>query len=218
MEKNPFIAGAHSLIGILLGSGNQKDKETDLAQISCILDFTMRMNSDLNIIFYETTYLKDANLDMKKDAERLFKECVSILGYEGSLESCRREDDWETLRILLDEYVEVINVVSSNPDIVSKGIDRKKVDLKFSIDRVIQFINHYNQFIKQGNKHYNKFNSIINQYEANSQCIQTMPIQFEKLKNDIQKSIEKFNYAYNLPEISGSELKTLMYGRLEYGP
>jgi hypothetical protein len=218
LESNPFIAGAHSLIGILLGSGNQKDKETDLAQISCILDFTMRMNSDLNIIFYETTYLKDANLEMKQDCEKLFKECVSILGYSESLETCRREDDWENLRILLDEHISIMNTMEGNPDLQTKGLDRKRIDLQFSIDRVIQFINSYNQFIKQGNKHYNKFNTIIEQYEENSQCIKTMPVQFEKLKNDIQRSIDKFNYAYNLPEISGSELKTLMYGRVEFRP
>ncbi|MEL6986916.1 MAG: hypothetical protein AAGK97_03710, partial [Bacteroidota bacterium] len=45
LESNPFIAGAHSLIGILLGGGDKKTKAEELNQIACILDFTMQMNS-----------------------------------------------------------------------------------------------------------------------------------------------------------------------------
>ena len=216
MESNPFIAGAYSLFGIFLGNGNAKNKEAELQQISCILDFTMRMNSDLNIIYYETEFLKDANNSLKLECEKLFEECARVIDYDKSLSTCRSTDDWENLRVMLDEHIETIAILQAQPDLQTKGIQRKTVDLKFSIDRVIQFIHHYDQFVKQGNKHYNKFNIILNQYQSGESCSQSMPYQFEKLKADITRSIEKFNHAYNLPEIRGSELKLLMYGGVDH--
>ena len=112
---------------------------------------------------------------------------------------------------MLDIYVE--NLEEELADPANNYIAyKKKVDLEFSIDRLLQFMNKYNVFISSGEKYYQKFKTILNNYANDSVCESQLPHQFSDLKEDIDHSIIKFNEAYNISELRGSKLKDLMYG------
>jgi len=93
-----------------------------------------------------------------------------------------------------------------------KGVYKKQVNLEFAVDRLLDYINKYSTFVAQGEKYYQKFKSIIDNYENKVSCADKLPRQFEDLKKDIDISIEKFNNSYNLTELKGSKLKDLLYG------
>ncbi len=210
-ESNPFVSLVYSLAASLFGNGEKSDREEELNQIACILDFTVRMNADLNLIYYETEFLKESNIALKEECVLLFKEYTDVIGYKTSLTRCRNEDDWERLFEFLDDYVENLEVDLEDPSSNYKAY-KKQVDLEFSIDRLLHFMNKYNVFISQGEKYYQKFKTILNNYTNDSICQSQLPYQFSELKNDIDDSIIKFNEAYNISELRGSKLKDLMYG------
>ncbi len=89
-------------------------------------------------------------------------------------------------------------------------------NIEFPIDRLLQFINQYNQFINEGVKFYQKFSVILNSYENEKQCESKLPTEYTKLKNDIDVAIEKFNVAYRPVEINGTKMKQILYGLNEY--
>ena len=93
LQANPFISATFSIVSTLFSEGDNSQKEKDLEQISCILDFTVRMNADLNTIYYETEYLKQNNLALKEDCMALFSEYSKPIGYFVTLDKCRKEDE-----------------------------------------------------------------------------------------------------------------------------
>jgi hypothetical protein len=231
LQANPYISTAFSLVGLMLGSKDKDDKEkkVDVDKISCIMDFTVRMNADLSTIYYETGYLRDANLTLKKDCEALFTDCARQVGYTIPLEHCRNSDDWERLYGLMDNLVAKALGESStgntgnnnggynNGNNGGSQIDTKlsgkvETNLQFAVDRVLLFINRYSDFVNQGNEYYKKFAKITSSYENEKVCSSVMPEQFTNMKKDIEQTIDKFNSAYKMPEVQGSKLKDMMYG------
>ena len=73
LESNPFLSATFSVVSSFLGEGDSKEREKELESMSCILDFTVRMNGDLNVIYHETEYLKTANKTLKENCEKLFE-------------------------------------------------------------------------------------------------------------------------------------------------
>ncbi len=223
-QTNPYLSAAFTVVGMVTSLGeNSTDKKESLQKVSCILDFTVRMHNDLNVIYYETGYLRDANLTLKKECEVLFSECARQVGYSIPLISCRDSDDWERLYTMLDTYVakamgENNNTAPSpygnNPPLPpdEKLINKATVNLQFSIDRVTQFIERYSNFVGQGAEYYKKFSKIADSYENEKLCTETLPAQFKQLKADIDQTLEKFNSAYRMPEVQGSKLKDMLYG------
>jgi len=101
----------------------------------------------------------------------------------------------------------------SNADpLRTKHAYKMQVDLEFSIDRLMQFMDEYAAFIGQGEKYYEKFQTILGNYANEEICQSALPRQFESLKRDIEISILKFTEAYNISELQGSKLKDLMHG------
>jgi len=47
-------------------------------------------------------------------------------------------------------------------------------------------------------------------------AISSLPLEYTKLKSDIDIAIEKFNTAYRPVEINGTKMKQLLYGINEY--
>ncbi|MFK8004941.1 MAG: hypothetical protein AB8H03_01160 [Saprospiraceae bacterium] len=212
LETNPFVSMTFSLVSSFVGGGDRKNREEDLEKIACILDFTVRMNADLNIVYYETEYLKESNDALKLECINLFKDYTKVVGYKIPLNECRKDDDWETILIQLDEYVASLAEKNSSNKLIAY---KQQVNLEFSIDRLLQFMNKYSSFISQGEQYYQKFNTILNNYENEDVCQNQMPHLFTELKDDVKQSILKFNEAYNISELHGSKLKDLMYGVTE---
>jgi hypothetical protein len=227
-QTNPYLSAAFTVVGMItsLGEGGQSDKKESVEKMSCILDFTVRMHGDLNTIYYETGYLRDANLTLKKECEMLFGECSRQVGYSIPLVSCRESDDWERLYTMLDTYVskalgEIPNTPSPNqggygmppgnggdPKLITKAT----INLQFSIDRVTQFIDKYSSFVSQGSEYHKKFSKIVDSYENEKSCSEAVPAQFKQLRTDIDQTLDKFNSAYKMPEVQGSKLKDMLYG------
>ncbi|MBL7826841.1 MAG: hypothetical protein JNJ57_09440 [Saprospiraceae bacterium] len=219
-QSNPFLSAAFSMIGMVIGGGEEKDKKESMDRVACILDFTVRMYNDLNVIYYETGYLRDANLTLKKDCEALFSDCARQVGYTITLEGCRQSDDWERLYSLLDNLVAkalgetaASQGFPSQPD--TKLLLKAETNLQFAIDRVVQFINRYSDFVNQGNEYYKKFAKIADSYENEKSCTNVLPDEFRQLKTDIDQTLEKFNSAYRMPEVQGSKLKDMLYGTID---
>lgn len=224
-QTNPFLSAAFSIVGLALGGGEDKEKKENIDKIACVLDFTVRMHNDLNVIYYETGYLRDANLTLKKECEALFSDCARQVGYTIPLVSCRDGDDWERLYSMLDNYVakalgEAANTampagnlsaaLPPTPD--PRLLARATTNLQFSIDRVGLFIEKYSNFVSQGGEYYKKFSKIASSYENEKACSSVLPDQFRQLKNDIDETLDKFNSAYKMPEVQGSKLKDMLYG------
>ncbi len=214
LESNPYVSIASTLVNFLVIDGDSEEKEKDLNKIACIMDFTMRMNSDLSIINHETGFLRQYNTTLKEECVVLFEEYTKVLGYTTPLDRCRKSDDWDKIIELLDTYVEEMDMtIKKTPN--DKGVYKKQVNLDFAVDRLLDYINKYTLFVSQGEKYYQKFKGIVNSYENEAKCANQLPKPFSDLKKDIDNSIEKFNTSYNLAELKGSKMKDLLYGRSE---
>ena len=128
-----------------------------------------------------------------------------------SLQDCRREDDWEVVYELLDEYMLSMEDNNKQED-KSQVFYNQQINIIFAIDRLMQFMDKYSTFISSGEKYYQKFQTILGNYANEDICQSKLPHQFRDLKKDIEMSILKFNEAYNISELQGSKLKDLMYG------
>lgn len=212
LGQNIYTSSIDMFIKLFNSDASPKEKESELKKIECIMDFTLRMNNDLNTIYFETAFLQKSNDKVMQDLERLFRDYTKPIKYVTPLKECRANDDWDVVKNKLDDYIEHLNSVSNNPAKVMK----MQVDLNFPIDRLLQFITQYNNFIDQGGKFYEKFKIILNSYENEQQCSSSLPIGYKKLKSDIDIAIEKFNTAYKPVEINGSKMKEILYGINEY--
>ena len=119
---------------MMVSNLSKEEKEKELANVECILDFTLRMQTDLNTIYFETAYLQASNESIKQDIETLFKDYTKSLNYIVQLSECRKNDDWDAITSKLDTYLETMNK--------AEGAQKNKllINLEFPIDRLIQFI------------------------------------------------------------------------------
>ncbi|MEO1262582.1 MAG: hypothetical protein AAFZ15_27495 [Bacteroidota bacterium] len=212
LQSNPFISATYTMVSVLMGENSSKEKEKDMEEVACILDFTVRMNADLNVIRNETEYLKNANQGLKEDCEKLFQEYTKPVGYLVRLEDTRTNDDWGVLSNKLEDCTRDVESELQVKGTVTINTSRLIVDMEFATQRVIDFINKYSNFINQGTQYYQKFDSVISNYQYENSCEEELPRQFEEMKADIKSTIEKFQNTYDLPELQGSRLKDLMFG------
>lgn len=212
LEGNPFVSATFTLVSVLLGENGRREKEANVDKISCILDFTLSMNGDLNTIRNETDFLKTSNHDLKSDLEKLFHDYTKVINYLVPLETTRTNDDWETLFLRLDERMADLNNQLLDPAGPSIEASRQLVNLEFATQRVSGMIAEYADFIDKGTQYYQKFSSIISNYENEELCAEKMPRQFDEMREDIDATISKFENTYDLPELQGSRLKNLMFG------
>ena len=209
LHSNPYMSATFSLLATFIGEGETKERQEEFEQISCILDFTVRMGAELSIIQHETEYLRTANQALKSECERLFEDYVKVVGYLVPLEKCRISDDWESVYLSLDAFTAGLegDLGASAP-----RWGREQINLEFATQRVADFIGQYQLFVSQGAQYYQKFDNIVSTYENEDACKQALPRQFEELRGDIRQTIDKFSRTYNLPEIQGSRLKDLLFG------
>lgn len=210
LGTNTLVSVVNTFTNLLVANLSKEDKEKELANVECILDFTLRMQNDLNTIYFETSFLQKSNEKIKEDIEVLFKEYTKPIGYPNTLDSCRTNDDWDTLTQKMDEYL------LKQKTIQGPMLQKMIINMEFPVDRLIQFIGQYNNFIDLGGKFYEKFKIILNSYENEKQCESKLPLEYKKLKLDIDVAIDKFNKAYKPVEINGSKMKELLYGLNEF--
>lgn len=210
LGTNTIVSVVQTFTNMLSSSLTKDEKEKELSNIECILDFTLRMQNDLNTIYFETAFLHKSNEKMKTEIEVLFKDYTKPINYFTTLEQCRSNDDWENVTIKMEEYLTKMKTATSTQQY------KMQVNLEFPIDRLLQFISLYNNFIDQGGKFYEKFKVILNSYENEKQCETKLPLEYKKLKTDIDVAIDKFNIAYKPVEINGTKMKEILYGLNEF--
>jgi hypothetical protein len=211
LEKNIYTNILSSLIKIFNAPKDKTDKTTDLKSIECIVDFTLQMHQDLKTIFYETAFLQQSNEGIKLGIEQLFKDYTKPIRYESSLADCRGNDDWDRVEDLLDIYMRKLNEAVATKEMAVKT-NKLQVNLEFQVDRLLQFIGQYNNFIEQGERYYEKFKLVLNNYANKQACSNVIPQEYIKLSDDIDIAINKFKTAYRPVEVNGSKLKELLYG------
>lgn len=210
LGANPYISIINTFSNLLVSSLSKPEKDAEIQKIECILDFTIRMQNDLNTIYFETAYLQCSNEKIKQDLENLFKDYTKCTGYTNTITICRTQDDWDNVTQKLNDYLVKMKTMPAAKQ------NKMQIDLEFPIDRLIQFITQYNDFINEGEKFYQKFNTILESYENGKQCESKLPIEYKKLKEDVKIAIEKFNIAYKPVEINGTKMKEILYGINEF--
>lgn len=98
LGTNTIVSVVNTFSNMLVSGLTKEEKETELKNIECIIDFTLRMQGDLNTIYFETAYLQKSNEKIKEDIEILFRDYTKPIDYLVSLEQCRSNDGWETVR------------------------------------------------------------------------------------------------------------------------
>lgn len=216
LGNNIYASVTHSLISLFTtGGASQTEKEKNLKDIECILDFTLRMHNDLNTIYFETVFLQKSNENIMAELQQLFVDFTKPIKYRTALKDCRDTDDWDAVYENLDAYLEKLNTAIAQPNTQYKA-HKMQINLEFPIDRLLQFITQYNAFIDQGAKFYEKFGIMLNSYENEKLCAGKIPVEYKKLKENIVIAIDKFNTAYKPVEINGSKMKEILYGINEY--
>ncbi|ESU21487.1 hypothetical protein FSS13T_26430 [Flavobacterium saliperosum S13] len=210
LGTNTIVSVVQTFTNMIASSLTKEEKEKELANVDCILDFTLRMQNDLNTIYFETAFLQTSNEKIKKEIELLFKDYTKPIGYVATLENCRTNDDWETITQKMEEYLAKMKTTTGTSQY------KMQVNMEFPIDRLLQFITQYNNFIDQGGKFYEKFKIILNSYENAKQCETKLPLEYKKLKADIDVAINKFNVAYKPVEVNGTKMKEILYGLNEF--
>jgi hypothetical protein len=210
LGTNTIVSVVQTFTNMLSSSLTKEEKEKELGNIECVLDFTLRMQNDLNTIYFETAFLQKSNEKMKSEIEVLFKDYTKPINYFTTLEQCRTNDDWENITLKMEEYLSKMKTITGTQQY------KMQVNLEFPIDRLLQFISLYNNFIDQGGKFYEKFKVILNTYENEKQCESKLPLEYKKLKADIDVAIDKFNIAYKPVEINGTKMKEILYGLNEF--
>jgi len=210
LGTNTIVSVVQTFTSMIASSLTKEEKEKELANVECVLDFTLRMQNDLNTIYFETAYLQTSNDKIKQEIELLFKDYTKPIGYLAALEDCRINDDWESITQKTEEYLAKMCIATGSSQ------NKMQVNIEFPIDRLLQFITQYNNFIDQGGKFYEKFRIILNSYENEKQCETKLPMEYKKLKADIDVAIQKFNVAYKPVEINGSKMKEILYGLNEF--
>lgn len=210
LGTNTLVSVINTFSNMIVSGLSKEEKEAELSKIECILDFTLRMQTDLNTIYFETAYLQASNNAIKEDIETLFKDYTKSINYMVALSECRNNDDWDKVSSQLDTYIIAMDK--------AEGVQKNKmlINLEFPIDRLIQFITQYNNFINEGEKFYQKFSIILNSYENEKQCESKLPLEYKRLKSDIDIAIDKFNVAYRPVEINGTKMKEILYGINEF--
>ncbi len=215
LENNIYTSTLHSFVSLFSNNSSKQKKQESIKEIECILDFTLRMHNSLNTIYFETAFLQKSNNTIIEELEKLFIDYTKPINYKVALKDCRNNDDWDTVRGHLTNYLTELDKVAKDKTKQFKA-HKMKIDLAFPIDRLLQFITQYNSHIDLGTKFYEKFGIMLNSYENEERCATKIPIEYSKLKDNIKTSIEKFNNAYRPVEINGSKMKQVLYGMNEY--
>lgn len=216
LGNNIYTSVIYSFVSLFTNTSTSKEeKDSSMKNVECILDFTLRMHNDLNTIYFETAFLEKKNDNISEAIKELFTDYTKPLNYTTGLEECRSTDDWENITKALDAYLDNMDKAMEDPS-KEKGARSLRINLEFPIDRLLQFITQYNNFINEGVNFYEKFSIMLSSYENEQQCSSKTPIEYTHLKDGIKVTIEKFNSAYKPVEINGSKMKQLLYGISDY--
>jgi hypothetical protein len=188
--------------GIVSG---QKDKDENISQLYCILDFTSSASQELTIIKYDLKYLEFAIDKMLEDYENLFKSYTTLVGYKNDFTTYKTDQN-ENLEEKIKEYFESIGSIE-----ISKK-DKLIKSTKFELKQVIDAHVKYENFITQNTAYYEKFELIINNINpncSNAQINLAIKDKYDIVKNNLATAKQSFKDAFS-NTIKRSYLKDLI--------
>ncbi len=213
LDNNPFVSLGFTLVSSVFGNDNKNERKEHIEKVSCILDMTIQLHSDLKLIYHETEIMKNSSESILNECEKLFANVVNTVDFRRDIKECRKNDGWEDLQGKIDLYFEDRKeAIGKNHSVKTAKSLSDDIDIDFSINRITYFLENYEEFITRSERQYEKFASIINRYEINSGCAEALPKEFTQLKADIDSVTDKFRNAYKLSELNGSKLKNMLYG------
>lgn len=213
LAANPYVSLTTSVISSFFGNGDKRQRSSEINSISCMLDFTVSMYSDLKIIYFETEYLRLNNKELLEACNQLFRDYTKAIDYKRSLTVCRDTDDWDVVDGKIEKIISSLRKNNASADYSErKKFIKEMNNLEFSIDRLLGFIDDYSEFVSGGERYYQKFLSIIRSYKHKDLCVEHLPKTYAELEQEIELSIEKFNTAYKIAELQGTKLRDLLYG------
>lgn len=107
LGDNIYTSVVHSFVSLFNNEDkSKKEKEENLEDVECILDFTLRMHNDLNTIYFETAFLQKSNDNIMAELQQLFVDFTKPIKYNTALSDCRNTDDWDRVRENLNNYLE----------------------------------------------------------------------------------------------------------------
>src|SRR5690606_22676780 len=74
LGTNTIVSVVNTFSNMMISGLSKDEKESELKNIECIIDFTLRMQGDLNTIYFETAFLHKSNEKVKEDMETLFRD------------------------------------------------------------------------------------------------------------------------------------------------
>jgi len=99
LGNNIYTSITHSIVSLFNNNNASKEeKEENMKDVECVLDFTLRMHNELNTIYFETAFLQKSNNNVVKELEQLFVDYAKPIKYRLPLKECRNMDDWDSLR------------------------------------------------------------------------------------------------------------------------
>ena len=120
----------------MLVSYTHRNKEIN--DISCLLDFTLAMQSDLKIIYYETDFLHMQNDELRHACLQLFNDYTKVIRYDKSLEYCRNNDDWDMIFHKLDMLEQRMNGFDST-GLLKVEETKALSQLLFNVEMLMEF-------------------------------------------------------------------------------
>lgn len=211
--ENPSLAAAGFLAETYAAASPRPLPREELERLTCILDFSLRVHSDLRQIAYETEFLAQANSQLQEECRELFGDYTRVIGYSVPIDRCRSADDWDAVALALDRHIRSMRQrMESNAPEDRQQLIRDHINLEFSVDRLLNFIRNYQFHIQQGGQYYQKFRTILEGHSPNAACAEEIPPAWGQLKDEVALSVESFCQAYEVPEFKGSRLKDLLYG------
>lgn len=172
---------------------DQKDKDKNIEQLYCILDFTSSASQELTIIKYDLKYLEFSIDKMLLDYENLFKSYTSLVGYQNDFATYKNDPN-ENLQEKIKEYFENIRSIE-----ISKK-DKLIKSTKFELKQVIDAHVNYENFIAQNTAYYEKFELIINGISptcSDANVNLSIKNKYEVVKNNLATAKQSFKDAFS---------------------
>jgi hypothetical protein len=160
-------------------------------------------------VYREMMYLRIRNESLLQDCKHLFVQYTSVVDYHTNLELTRGTDNWEALEAQID-LLEQNWGQAFDKDPNSQW--RKHIDIEFSVDRVLDFLNRYLDHVRDCRMHFQALEKWAIQERQYHSVDPHLQEDWKWLERQVRQALLRFESAYALPEIEGSRLKDLLYG------
>jgi len=193
--------------------GTPEARQEILDSVACLLNYIMGMQTDLNALYYDNKLLYLRTTDLRQRCEKLFADYAAAVDYTKPLADCRATDDWDVLDTYIERRAKEIREGQDASDPAVKEVAyRQHVNLAFSVNRLVDYLDFYDEVLTNGRHMYRECELILQHLTKVKSCSSSVPEELRRLQYEITQAIDRFDRAYETVELKGSRLKDLLYG------